>query len=46
MILDDLWGHSSFDEKFVSLWCWYSWKFVKRLVVKQQDVAEKDDIPN
>ena len=35
MTLDDLWGHTSFYEKFVFSLCWHSWKAFKRLDVQE-----------
>ena len=43
MTLDDLWGHASFNAKFASLCCWYSWKVLKSWKVEQKYNAEKDD---
>ena len=46
MTLDDLWGHTSFDEKFVSSKCWLSWKYIKKWELTKKYIAEKDDFWN
>ena len=44
MTLDDLYGDTSFYQKFVSLFCWHSWKVLKRLGFKKKYIVEKDDL--